>query len=182
MILILNLCEDSLSKYEFVDPIVRVVKNCVDKKDIVVKHFLDIVDEDLQKADRIILSGSPFGEIKYIECIDKLEWLLKIEKPVLGICGGMQTICKLYDCEFLKGKEEIGIVKVIVEKNSILTKAREVDAYALHTYSVEKSDKIEVLGSSKECIHMIKVIGKEIYGTLFHPEVRNPEIIENFIK
>lgn len=30
-------------------------------------------------------------------------------------------------------------------------------------------------------IHAIKMESKQIYGTLFHPEVRNKTIIENFL-
>jgi GMP synthase (glutamine-hydrolysing) len=55
-------------------------------------------------------------------------------------------------------------------------------AYALHNYSVKQSQTFEVLAESTKCIQAIKHKQKNIYGLLFHPEVRNQEILRNFIQ
>ena len=55
-------------------------------------------------------------------------------------------------------------------------------AYALHNYSVERSQTFEALAESAKCIQAIKHKQKNIYGVLFHPEVRNQEILKCFIQ
>ncbi len=55
-------------------------------------------------------------------------------------------------------------------------------AYTLHNYSVEPSQTFETLAESTKCIQAIKHKQKNIYGVLFHPEVRNQEILKRFIQ
>jgi GMP synthase-like glutamine amidotransferase len=54
-------------------------------------------------------------------------------------------------------------------------------AYELHNYSAESSPDFDVLAESKKCVQAIKHKKKAVYGVLFHPEVRNKEILERFI-
>ncbi|HEX9863034.1 MAG TPA: hypothetical protein VGB11_07125, partial [Candidatus Bathyarchaeia archaeon] len=54
-------------------------------------------------------------------------------------------------------------------------------AYALHNYSIQPSLEFDVLADSAKCVQAIKHKHKDIYGVLFHPEVRNKEIIQRFI-
>jgi GMP synthase-like glutamine amidotransferase len=51
----------------------------------------------------------------------------------------------------------------------------------LHNFSVVSSDDFEVLAETTTCVQAIKHVQKDIFGVLFHPEVRNREIIERFI-
>jgi len=39
-----------------------------------------------------------------------------------------------------------------------------------------------VLAESAKCVHAIKHKLKDVYGVLFHPEVRNKEVVERFIR
>jgi GMP synthase (glutamine-hydrolysing) len=55
-------------------------------------------------------------------------------------------------------------------------------AYTLHNFSVKPCQTFETLAKSTKCIQAIKHKQKNIYGVLFHPEVRNQEIIQRFIK
>jgi GMP synthase-like glutamine amidotransferase len=55
-------------------------------------------------------------------------------------------------------------------------------AYALHNFSLKSGEGFEVLAESKKCVQAIKRKNEHIYGVLFHPEVRNPEIIQRFVK
>ena len=52
--------------------------------------------------------------------------------------------------------------------------------YCLHGNYVKFPKEFEVFAQSKNCAQAIKHKQKEIYGTLFHPEVRNYEMILNF--
>jgi len=56
-----------------------------------------------------------------------------------------------------------------------------IRAYALHGQYAE-SEEFEISAYSSSCIQAIKHKTKPLYGTLFHPEVRNKNIIINFCK
>ena len=51
----MNWKEDSLGFYEFVVPIVTIAKK-LDK--VVVRHYLEITNQDLNRCSKIILSGT----------------------------------------------------------------------------------------------------------------------------
>jgi GMP synthase (glutamine-hydrolysing) len=55
-------------------------------------------------------------------------------------------------------------------------------AYVLHNFSVESSETFETLAQSAKCLQAVKYKQKNIYGILFHPEVRNQEVLKQFIK
>jgi GMP synthase (glutamine-hydrolysing) len=57
----------------------------------------------------------------------------------------------------------------------------DLKSYSLHSYCNEPSEDFEVWAKSTKCVQIIKHKIKPIYGVLFHPEVRNPEIIKHFI-
>ena len=76
--------------------------------------------------------------------------------------------------------QEIGMTKIKkMKKNELFSK--DFEAYSLHNYTVENLDNFDVLGKSSKCAQAFKVKNKEIYGVLFHPEVRNQDVILNFI-
>jgi GMP synthase-like glutamine amidotransferase len=75
---------------------------------------------------------------------------------------------------------EIGMTQMTtIALNSLFSGA--FQAYSLHNFAVESSDEFEILAESKKCLQAIKNKQKPIYGVLFHPEVRNPAIIKNFL-
>ncbi len=75
---------------------------------------------------------------------------------------------------------EIGMTQITSLKENPLVSG-EFKAYSLHSYCVEASEEFEVWAKSAKCIQIIKHKTKPIYGVLFHPEVRNQEIIKRFI-
>jgi GMP synthase (glutamine-hydrolysing) len=171
--------KDSLWKNEFVRPIEDILKK-INVINYDVLHFLEIDEKKIEKYDKIILSGSPLGDFEYLNHLDKFNWLKDTEKTVIGICGGMQIIgkffgAKLFDCQ------EIGIIKIkTIKKNKLFEK--EFEAYCLHNNAIRLPENFEILAESDKCIEAIKHKEKEIYGLLFHPEVRNKFIVENFVK
>ena len=179
MILIvdMNWKKDSLGYYEFVLPIARIVVR-VDR--FITKHFLEVCSKDLNLCDKIILSGTTLKDNTTLNQLEKFNWLKKIEKPVLGICAGMETIGLIYGAR-LQECVEIGMTNISTTKENPLFKS-DFAAYSLHSICVEESEEFESLARSPQCIQAIKQKNKDIYGVLFHPEVRNPEIITNFIQ
>ncbi len=197
MILIINTCKEKLHYLEFVRPIEEIVKK---ESKFFTKHYFEVNLKDLEKAEKVIICGTALKDFEYDREMMAFSWLRGFEKPILGICAGMQIIVKTFDgnlsvlenSEFLgrqksrgffSEKKEIGLIKVKFDKDFLEIKKGEVEAYALHKSDVIGLGKdIEVYGKSKKGIQAIKLKSKEIYGVMFHPEARNREIVENFCK
>jgi GMP synthase (glutamine-hydrolysing) len=172
MILIvdMNCKKSSLGFYEFVMPIASVVK------EYETKHYSEVKDVD--DFEKIILSGVPLKDNEFMKDVKKFDWIKDCGKPILGICAGMQAIGMIFNST-LKKCQEIGMCEIeTVKKNPLFSSS--FKAYELHNFSIEPSKDLEVLAMSDKCIQAIKHKEKNIYGILFHPEIRNREIIERF--
>ena len=179
MILIvdLNWKKDSLGFYEFVSPIASIA---AELEEYVVKHYLEVNRNDINRCDRIILSGTALKDNVTMEQPEKFSWIRSIDKPVLGICAGMQTIGVVFGFRLTRCLE-VGMTEVTTLKENPLF-SNTFKAYSLHNYSVEPSGDFEVLAESVQCPQAIKHRKKPIYGVLFHPEVRNEDILKRFIQ
>ena len=111
---------------------------------------------------------------EFLKEIEKFSWLKETNKKVLGICAGFQIMGLVYNGK-LKKKTEIGFFN---EEINILNVKGKVQVYHLHNNYVEFED-FEIL-SKGDIVQAVKK--KNLYGVLFHPEVRNKEIIKNFLK
>lgn len=176
MILIIdtNYEKNSLAYDETVKPIVDLVKDCE------VKHYTEL--KDVEKYDRIIICSCLLKDNKFMSSKDIFSWLKTTERPVLGICAGMEIIALVYGAKMRKSKE-IGMVNVkTVRKNKLFS--GKFEAYNLHNFMPLSIllRNFDILAASKRGVQAIKHEKKEIYGVMFHPEVRNKGIIENFIK
>ena len=178
MILIvdMNWKKDSLGYFEFVLPIAAVVKPLDEFK---VKHFLDLTSRDLCGADKVILSGTVLKDVATLSQPEKFQWLKETEKHVMGICAGMETIGVVFGLPLLRCLE-IGMTPITLVKENLFFSG-DLKAYSLHSYCVESSEDFEVWAKSSKCIQIIKHKTKPIIGVLFHPEVRNAEIIKRFV-
>ena len=166
----------SLAFYEFVDPIITIA---AELDESFVRHYSELTQQDLNNCSKIVLSGSPLKDTATLAQIDRFKWLADFDKPVLGICAGMQTICLFFGSQLVKCSE-LGMTQVkTIKANSLFSSSFRV--YALHNYAIKPSSTFDVLAESEKCVHAIKHKSKEIYGVLFHPEVRNKVIIQNFI-
>ena len=97
----------------------------------------------------------------------------------MGICGGMQIIGLVFGGR-LKKKTEIGFYYEDFKKE-FLGLFREQEVYHLHNYYIDfyKLKEFEIYSENK-VIQAVKHWDKEIYGVLFHPEVRQKSLIRNF--
>jgi GMP synthase (glutamine-hydrolysing) len=173
----MNWKPDSLAFNEFVQSIVSItapVEECT------VKHYLELEGLNLERFSKIILSGNTLKDHQTLKHLDKFSWIKTFEPPVLGICAGMQTISLLYDTP-LSPCLQIGMTEIQTAKDNPLFEGK-FSVYTLHNYSVSPSDTFEVLAESNKCIQAIKHKQRNLYGVLFHPEVRNLDIIRQFIK
>jgi len=174
----MNSKKDSLGFYEFVLPIVSVAKKL---DECAVKHFTELESEDINASDcdGIILSGTPLKDNATLSQPKKFEWIKTCDKPLFGICAGLQTIGLSFGLR-LNRCLGIGMTQITTMKANPLFSAV-FKAYELHNFSVAPSNEFEVLAESALCVEAIKHKQRDIYGVLFHPEVRNKEIIERFI-
>ncbi len=168
--------KDSLACNEFVLPIVSVAEELEKCK---VRHYLEVSREDLNQSDKIVLSGTPLKDNVTLMQPEKFNWLKTLNKPVLGVCAGMQTLGVVFGLELTRCLQ-IGMTEVCTVRENKLFSGT-VKAYTLHKFSVQASEKFEVLAESAKCVQAIKHKQKPIYGVLFHPEVRNPEILRHFV-
>lgn len=178
MILIvdMNYKKDSLGFHEFVLPIIAVVKNM---EEYGIKHFSELNQTDISSCTGIILSGTALKDNESLNHFEDFSWIREYEKPILGICAGMQTISLVFHSS-LKECLEIGMRQITTIKENPLFSSS-FRAYELHTYSIKPSNELAILAESEKCVQAIGHKGKDIYGVLFHPEVRNKEVIEQFV-
>ena len=176
LVIDMNWKKDSLGYYEFVQPILAVAE----KLDVCnVKHYLEVSKQDLELCGRIILSGTTLKDNAFFDKPEKFQWLKDVEKPVLGICAGMEAIGAVYGAR-LSQSLEVGMTQITTVKDNPLFSG-DFKAYSLHSYCVEASSALEVWAQSTKCIQAIRHKNSAIFGLLFHPEVRNPQILTNFI-
>jgi GMP synthase-like glutamine amidotransferase len=173
----MNSTENPFGFYEFVLPIVSVAEE-LEKCEV--RHYLEVNEESLHCYDKIILSGSALKNTVTLSQTARFQWLKDCGKPVLGICAGMQTAGLVFGGCIQKCRE-IGMTEVSTAKANILFSSS-FKVYSLHNYALVPSDEFEVLAESAKCVQAIKHRQKDIYGVLFHPEVRNREVIQRFIQ
>lgn len=170
--------------------------------------------EDLFKVDYVIIPG--VGAIE--QCVLKLkesgftqalnEVVLQQGKPTLGICLGMQVMCKVshengeniclgwFDAEVIKLNPSIPTMKVpnigwnktyFDQTNKLFQGLpASVDFYFVHSYHAKLSNLNEVAAwyeyDGKVTAAMMK---DNIFATQFHPEKSQDvglRILENFVK
>ena len=177
LVIDMNYKRDSLGYNEFVLPIVSVLEPL---EKCVVKHFLDVDPSDLDGYSRIILSGTTLKDFEAQRHLDTLQWIKNCNKPILGVCAGMQITSLIYGVP-LTPCLQVGMTEITTQKANPLFEGT-FQAYTLHSLSVKPSETFEVLANSAKCIQAVKHKQKPIYGVLFHPEVRNQGILKKFLQ
>jgi GMP synthase-like glutamine amidotransferase len=179
MILIVNMNskENSFGSYEFVLPIVSIAEE-LEKCEV--KHYLEVNEKNLNGYNKIILSGSALKNTVTLNQTVQFTWIKDCSKPLLGICAGMQTAGLVFSGRLEKCRE-IGMTEIATSEANLLFSSR-FKVYSLHNYAIEPSDEFDVLAESSKCVQAIKHKRKDIYGVLFHPEVRNKEVVHRFIR
>jgi len=177
-VLLINISEEKLSYYEFVKP----VRDLLIRNDIKVfiRHYTCLIKKDLVKASKVIICGTTIFDDKFLERIKRFDWLLDYDKPVLGICGGMQLIGLVFGGKLCR-ITEIGYYDEKFDSNFLGLKGKQ-EVYHLHNNYVDfsKLSEFEVFSGTKVS-QAVKYKKKNIYGVLFHPEVRQKELILNFL-
>jgi len=162
MILLINICKEKLHFYEFVKPIEDILKK--EKIKFITKNYSEISNKEIINSSKIIICGTSLKDNKFLNNMKKFNWIKNYKKPILGICGGAHVIGLVLGYE-LKKKTEIGLKYMDLKKSFLGVKGKK-QVYHLHQFYT-----------------FPKVFHKRnFYTTLFHPEVRNKEMILNFAR
>ncbi len=181
---------------------IRSVLNAMDRMGV--EATLTDDPEQLQNANKVILPG--VGEantaMKYLKERGLDEVIRSLTQPFLGICLGMQLMCK-YSEE--NDTECLGLVDEVVKKfpsgkqkvphmgwnNFTETKSHlfdgvnpEDDVYFVHSYYAEVGP--DTIGTTNYIKDFSSAIQRDnFYGVQFHPEKSadvGQKILENFLK
>jgi GMP synthase-like glutamine amidotransferase len=180
MILLVDLCfeRESLSRYEFVDPIADALNRA--GFSYRVAHYTEMRENEMGENDGIILCGTALKDNVYAEHLESFAWIKSCEKPILGICAGMQVIGAVFGgC--IVSQPAIGLEKIkIVRDSPLLGEPREIEGYHLHNFGVSLPEGFQILAGTPKQVAAFQHTVKPAYGIIFHPEVRNKWIIEKF--
>ena len=145
--------------------------------------------ESYNKVIGVVLSGGP-NSVTNSSNYDLPNLLFENNIPVLGICFGMQLICKKFDGEVEEStSREYGKSNLdIIQKNKIFEGLENsLEVWMSHGDSVIKcpTDFSILATTNQEGLSAIKLNGRDVYGIQFHPEVTHTldsgKIIFNFV-
>jgi GMP synthase (glutamine-hydrolysing) len=177
MILIISVCSEEISEFEFVVPIKDLLKS--QGQTVVARRYFQVSENDLREADKVIICGTALKDLEYLNNVDQFLWLRDYGKPFLGICAGMQILARIFECK-LVDKTMIGQFRVRIVLENKLVSGNEFNSYFLNSKAIEVGKHFVTLAESERLECIVKHKTKELYGCLFHPEVFNPQIILNF--
>jgi GMP synthase (glutamine-hydrolysing) len=181
VILLIDLCyrEDSLGFEEFVLPIRRIVrKSGFSSREI---HYSRTVPSEISGSDAIVLCGTPLADNQFLVDIRQFSWLPACPVPVLGICAGMEVLTLVHGGR-LDNCIEIGMTPVrVTGEEPFLGRTGEFPAYELHGFGCHVPEEFRVLAESDRCVQVIRHESRPQWGVMFHPEVRNDWVVEQFL-
>jgi len=173
VILIIDMSSNPLSRWEFVEPIRKIVKDA--GFDCRIEHYTKINATSIVKYDRIILCGTAIADNEFLR--HDFSWLRATKKPVFGVCAGMEVIAKTFGGSIVD-TDEIGMIEIDTD-DKLLGKGK-VSAYGLHGKGVSLPEGFTETASNGSGVQGMKK--DNIYAIQFHPEVRNEKILEKWLK
>ncbi|BBL45848.1 glutamine amidotransferase class-I [Nanobdella aerobiophila] len=160
-----------LSRREFLRPILYILK---ENK---IKYKIFSYKKIANNVDKIIITGTAIMDFDYLNYIDNFKFIIEKDIKTLAICSGSQIITKLLGYKLIN-KEIIGKYNINLVNENIFTD-KDFEAYFLITKVPQIDKKFNIYGK----LNNIPVFYnyKNIYFTLFHPEVLNKYIILKFL-
>lgn len=160
---------------KYIDNVIKLFNEC----DIM--HYTDFNSSKAEEYDYIILSGGPI-DITGDNIKEEKEWLKITNKPVFGICLGLQILCLVYDESLIYNKFPGNWNRKLNESMRFIK-----DNYNMfynHSYFFNKIPK-DFVGEIKDNILLyIKHKTKPVIAFQGHPEMTNngEKLKEFFLK
>ena len=102
-----------------------------------------------------------------------LKYIIKLNKPIIGICLGAQLIAKIYGSKISKAKNKVfecGYKKNLKNNSKVFKK--NLSFLQFHTEGISLNKNMELLARGiLYDVDSFKIKNKNIYGFQFHPEV-----------
>ena len=175
-VLIVSTCAELFSEAEFVAPLVRIAREASTK--IETRHLNDL-DGVPEGISHVLLAGTALQDDRYLKKITTVEPLLEADVPLLAVCSGMQLLAAACGGEIIMQRESgTGQVETLTENPRC---SGNFEAFVLHHYTAEPGPQFEMLAQSKDCVQVVRHRELPHYGVLFHPEVRNEQLVRNFL-
>jgi imidazole glycerol-phosphate synthase subunit HisH len=161
--------------------------------------------DDFDQADKIIIPGvgsfkDAMNELKNNDFIEPIK---KYNKPILGICLGMQILSTIGD-EFGRTKgldiinAEVKLLRIdaviphlgfntinVLKSNKLLKGVEHEEFYFMHSYEVTNANNIISTTAYMGYSFISSIQKGNVYGVQFHPEKSRDagiKLFKNFIK
>lgn len=177
---------DSLSRFEFVNPIAEIVKTS--GTPYTVCHFRDLSEEQLSPVEKVILCGTALQDNAFLgerEAFAPLFHEGMPTRPILGVCAGMQVLTL---CCGGTVTESSGFgmteIEILDGSDSLFCEFAKptFQAYEMHQYGTWPGSEFTVLARSASGVQAIRHREHPVWGVQFHPEVRNEWVVERFLE
>jgi len=175
-----------LHPYEFVDPVLRCVREA--GAEPFALHYTSVQDELFGSPHRqteicgVIICGSALGDNEALRDIRSFNWIGRMTVPILGICQGMVILSVLNGGSYATC-EEIGLTRIMkLLEDPVLGLPGKITVYELHSIAPTLPPGFTALAHNETAIQAFRGQAGKVRGVLFHPEVRNRDIIHRFVE
>jgi len=187
-VLLVSLCREPLHEREFVQPVKAVLAQaghvCTTTHYTAIPTDAQATARLLDAYSHVILCGTSLQDDDYLKDVERFAWLRTTTTPVLGICAGMQLLGLLHGGT-LRKQTEIGYYRE--ELQDFLGLDGEVEVYHLHNHAVDfHNTGFTLCSNGADASAVAQAVSKKnergawLYGVLFHPEVRQHELLRRF--
>ena len=176
---------DSLSRFEFVNPIAEIVK--ASKTAYTVCHFRDISKDQLTSVDKVIICGTALQDNAFLSEPGAFAPLFDAAIPILGVCAGMQMLALSFGGTITEspGFGMTGI-EILDHSDPLFCEQTKTtfQAYEMHQYGtgILPGNEFMVIARSASGVQAIRHRNRPVWGVSFHPEVRNDWVVEQFLE
>ena len=133
---------------------------------------MDMTENGLESYEKIILCGTALKDNAFAERLESFSWIAGWDRPLLGICAGMQVIAAVFGGRIIP-QPAIGLERIeIIGDSPLLGERREIEGYHLHEFGVTLP-QISGCWRERGAGWRPFAMRRPVYGIIFHPEVRN---------
>lgn len=156
-----------------------------------VLNWNELHGADLHLYNAMVLSGGSTFVVEGHESLlaDEMEIVRTFERPILGICYGMEVIVKAFGGQLEQMPEDHkGMIDIeVVQSDAIFGNHQRFSLFEHHQWRARSLPKdFVVLATSTHGPEAIRHRNRQVYGSQFHPEKVSDEgigqsLLSNFL-